>query len=236
MPRRTRRGHRREHYPASHCVTFDGVNDYVTLTSAAAPIAASSATVAVWLRVGSVPVAGFEVLVGASFSASTNPEWSIGITSAGKIQWYAEDNAGALKILSVPATPINDAAWHHVVVVMGATSGVVYIDGSSAATPSYTGDFSDLDRLSIGCITKAGSPSRHSEVDVADVAVWDLELAAAEVSDLAAGRIDARRLTPRTWLWCGDGDTYPTLRDRGWGRTDGTMTNMIAGDIVAGGP
>ena len=38
-------------------------------------------------------------------------------------------------------------------------------------------------------------------------------------------------LSPIAWYRMGDGDTFPTLTDNGSGGNNGTMTNMVSGDI-----
>ena len=42
--------------------------------------------------------------------------------------------------------------------------------------------------------------------------------------------------SPTSWWRNGDGDTYPTITDNGSGGNNGTMTNMVSGDIVTDVP
>jgi len=76
-----------------------------------------------------------------------------------------------------------------------------------------------------------------------DILYYTAELTPSEVLALAVDGIPVDPTGLGTWtnnngFWrMGDGDTFPTLTDSGNGTShDGTMTNMVAGDIEADAP
>jgi hypothetical protein len=84
--------------------------------------------------------------------------------------------------------------WHHVVLTIGADrAGVLYVNGSSAATFSSAFNTGGLDMFSIavdyddvddndGQSTGAGNPQHYFDGKIDEVAVWNDELTSAEVT------------------------------------------------------
>ena len=78
--------------------------------------------------------------------------------------------------------------WHHVVLTIGSDrGGVLYVNGSSAATFSGAHNSGGLDMFSIAVDYDdsdgtAGNPTQYSDGKIDEVAVWNDELTSAEVT------------------------------------------------------
>jgi len=78
--------------------------------------------------------------------------------------------------------------WHHVVLTIGSDrAGVLYVNGSSAATFSGTFNSGSLDMFSIAVDYDAsdgtaGNPTQYFDGKIDEVAVWNDELTSAEVT------------------------------------------------------
>ena len=81
--------------------------------------------------------------------------------------------------------------WHHVVLTIGSDrAGVLYVNGSSAATFSgaYSGSLDrfsiavDYDSVTVDGEAVAGNPTQYFDGKIDEVAVWNDELTSAEVT------------------------------------------------------
>jgi hypothetical protein len=227
-----------EPYPGSHYVDFDGVNDYVTCHAAAAPLASDRMSGSLWMLCAAPP-GGWQVMFSCGAAAGLNPEWNIGLSAAGNAYWYAERPDGSLDVLTIGTDVIADGTWHHVGWTWSAGAGRLFVDGALDKSFAYTGDYSGVDRAAVGTRIRNASVANHCAFQCASLALWPRVMAAEEMARVYAGgkAIDLRPLRPSHYLWMGDRDEHPSLRWHGYERpAAATMTNMVAGDIAAGGP
>lgn len=109
-----------------HCrgLSFDGVDDYVTITGFRGVSGSQSRTCSAWVRTTGVSVD----IVGWGVSAMGR-KWRIRVNESGSLR--AEVQGGYI----YGATPINDGQWHHVAVVLendgtpDISEAVLYVDG-----------------------------------------------------------------------------------------------------------
>ena len=78
-----------------------------------------------------------------------------------------------------------------------------------------------------------GTADRYAG-NIDEVAIFNSELSAANAATIYNSGLPASlsSFSPLGWWRMGEGDTYPTLTDSGSGSNDGTMTNMLSGDIT----
>ena len=103
---------------------------------------------------------------------------------------FAYFNGGLTAVDTSSTYAINN--WHHVVLTIGSDrDGVLYVNGSSAATFSGAHNSGSLDRFSIAVdydtVTVddqavAGNPTQYFDGKIDEVAVWNDELTSAEVT------------------------------------------------------
>ena len=137
--------------------------------------------------------------------------------------------------------------WFHVAVTYSGVGGSsaqngikLYVNGVRSDTTdsnknSYTAMHNTTAPFRIGLYTESIiSPSGN----VDEVAIFNSELSSSDVTNIynSGTPTDLTSLSPISWWRMGDGDTFPTLTDNGSGGNNGTMTNMVSGDIVADVP
>ena len=140
---------------------------------------------------------------------------------------------------------INGDTWHHIVTTVdrAATQCKLYLDGALHKTDNSIATVgtltADVD-VHIGAIS-ASSNLLRGKID--EVAIWDVALDADAVSaiynsrkpialDTNSGKYD-NSSDLQGWWRMGDGDTFPIIIDNSNNTNNGTMTNMLAGDIQA---
>jgi hypothetical protein len=164
-------------FPQSNsALSFDGNNDFVSLTRDLAPILGDTSTLAFWIRTNQP---GNDVSRAAPGVTGVDDP-----NTLDDIVWGVLDAAGGIGVAAgnangVRSEPMNDNQWHHIMLTRDAPLGQhrVYIDGilshtaSSAIGPRNT-PFSALGRITNGASLRAS---------LDDVRVWNrvLEVDAA---------------------------------------------------------
>lgn len=229
------------------CCDFDGVNDHVVVGDVAAAQfeRTDPFSVCAWIRTTSS--ASFDAIISKLDGSSPFPGWEFLVDSANDelvLQLINTVTTDHLRVDTSGASPApNDGQWHHVVVTYDGSStpgGVTfYIDGTpqsnSTVTDTLGSTIATTTPLQIGARDGTNLPFQ-GRID--DAGIYDKELSGAEVTAVY-GAGDPPDLTSAGptgnlvgyWLM-GDGDTFPTLTDNSANSNDGTMTNMVAGDIV----
>lgn len=115
-------------------IVLDGGESYVDCGSAAGLISVAEFTIAAWVRFSTEGVSRAIVAVANGVGAQT-ADYGVMVnhTDVGTIRVLLSDGSQLQSIRGV--TPIGDAAWHHVAVVMNASAISLYVDGKPDAKP-----------------------------------------------------------------------------------------------------
>ena len=139
--------------------------------------------------------------------------------------------------------------WHHLLVCLDLSLSTfsecqIYLDSVAKTTSgSYQGTTLPNSTSGLHIGTRASSLSSVFGGKIDELAIWsgqdfrtqsdvDTIYNSGTPNDLNSNGLTA----PTTWYRMGDGDTYPTITDNGSGSNNGTMTNMVSGDIVTDVP
>jgi hypothetical protein len=158
-------------------------------------------TVSAWAR---TTAAGDKGGVVNKYMGSSNNGWMLHLFKGEIRAWYLRSATN--KVTESPdglnGGPINDGAWHHVVFVVDADGGRIFVDGVRKAAVPWTGSAGPVTTaqpLSIGIFPTATAP-RLFEGSVDDVRVYARGLNDAEVKALflaSGGALEeARPWTP----------------------------------------
>ena len=128
--------------------------------------------------------------------------------------------------------------WYHVAATHAAGADKLYVNGGTAEASGVAGNFAVSDAANLR-LASSQQFSLYTSGLLDEVSFYNSALSASDVDDVYNGGTptdlgpDGLNLSPVGWWRMGDGDTYDTLTDHGSGGNDGTMKNMLAGDIVA---
>lgn len=141
---------------------------------------------------------------------------------------------------------INSGSWQHGIITYDGSSdasGVtIYIDNSSSALTTIVNTLNATTVNSVNAQISGREGANFVYSGNGDeVSIWDKELTSGEVNEIYNGGQPNNLLQHSananlvSWWRMGDGDTFPILFDSK-STNDGTMTNMLAGDIVTDVP
>jgi hypothetical protein len=145
--------------------TFNGTSSYVSLPGTFGGTA--SASVEAWYKTDG-PTSDFQTVIASSALSF----FHVQAHTAGNNIVYAGSAA------TLPPAPAAANGWHHVVVTSAPGRQVMYVDGVEVGSASASGGVSASSSVSIG---RGFSNGRFFKGQIADVAVYDKALSAAEV-------------------------------------------------------
>lgn len=212
-------------------VDFDGVDDYVSIGNPTELQITGDITVSAWIKVGTNTT---QVIFGKD--DGTNNSY-IFYLSAGKPAMVLWTTSSSVYNQTVSGTTVGDGSWHHLMWVKSGSNYKIYIDGSLSINQSKSAVINNSSATAtIGSRIRSASPL-YTTGKIDEVAVWNSDQS-GNIGSIysASGAVDLSSLSPVLWYRMGDGDTFPTLTDNGSGSNDGTMTNMVSGDIVTDVP
>lgn len=231
-----------------YSLEFDGVDDFLSIydgASGSGPFqftASDSFTFSAWIKTSStaatnqiISFRGTALLWFSTFSTSGNIRLKM---------YLRDDSSNVVSISSYNSASgwIAADTWTNVVFTRNASTNELnlYINGSAAqatVTDTTSDDFTAYDKLSIA--NDNYSSGRYwFDGMIDEVSIWNSALSGTDVATLASGPNDLKTAlasTPVAWWRNGDGSTYPTINDE-IGSNNGTMTNMVSGDIVTNVP
>ena len=214
----------------TYSVSFDGVDDYVTMSNPTSLNFQGSFTISLWVMYTNIS-SSFNFLVDKSTDVTTR-QYSLYLrdqtTGTKTFSFYGVDSVGNQQFFnSTGSIAVN--TWNHVAVVCnsGVTDGTkLYINGvaetlgtftvaSNASAPFQLGKRSDNSYLHQGLMD--------------EVAVFDSALAASYIASIYNNGVpnDISSLNPVGWWRMGDNGSGSgtTITDQGSGGNNGTLTN-----------
>jgi hypothetical protein len=161
----------------TYSVAFDGTDDYMNTTL---PVLGNTHTLSAWFKTtASYGGAGSE---GTLISYISNGgEDSVLAVFSNKVGWsdFVDDN-------QFGTSTVNDGNWHHGVAVVTATTQKIYVDGvlETTTTNAYSAGTS-FSHFALG--RRANAPQRFFNGNIDEVAIWNSELSATDVTAIYNG-------------------------------------------------
>ena len=160
---------------------FDGASAYLLPGIAASLAGTTDFTVEAWVSTTS---AGAGQVIQQRDPAGYNGEYSLTVNANGTVSFVVY-GGGNYQFSFSTIRKVNDGAWHHLAAVRTATSGVIYIDGTVAASVAST----FLAPLDATIKTYIGADMRGSanyfNGSICDVAIYNRALSAAQIGQHA---------------------------------------------------
>jgi hypothetical protein len=157
-------------------LTFDGSNSTASVGYASIPGGSSAKSITAWVNLSST--AGTQDIFTLFDSGGSSIVMTFGIKTGTVVAW--KGGGVALASTTAPGT----GAWHHVAYTFDGTTHTVYVDGASpgTGTTAVSGTYS---AAYIG--SREGSTENFNGT-IDDLRVYNIELSASQVSNLASGR------------------------------------------------
>ena len=120
-------------------------------------------------------------------SGTANHYYQLRIRGGGQAVCATKRLGGSQLNADASASPTN-GAWHHAcgIFISSGDDQQAYMDGANKGTQGSGGTPSGIDNTAIGRLSDS-SPSEYFDGEVAEAAIWNVELTAAEIASLAAG-------------------------------------------------
>ena len=193
---------------------FDGIDDKVTI--AVDPVDVVPLTMAAWVKMDTTTqVGGIWNIEGDSGSNNSG----FGLLIVNGVLWaYAQSSSPTLFDYAASTSTLNTTEWWHVCgVFRSSTDREIYINGTSEGTntTSVTPVDTVIDNACIGNRANTNNDQDFAGL-IADVRVYDADIGATEIANLAAGTDYQTNLVGH-WLLNSD-----DVLDYGSGGNDGT--------------
>jgi hypothetical protein len=239
----------------TYSLDFDGVDDYVDLGDKAIFTPNDSGanrgfSVSFWIKFNTGATASESIISkdGRFYSGSNHFEWKIWtrFNSQMRMQVYSGDNSAIYMYFNIDTTLVA-GQWYHIAYTwdLGSTaaSWAAYLDGvqctnGSGGTFASSGVWASVSNTD-NRLEFSKWQSAYGELKFDEVALFDDALSQAAVVNIFNSGVPTD-LSGDSYLlgyWRnGDGDAYPTIGDKSSYSNNGTMTNMISGDIITDAP
>lgn len=226
-----------------YSIEFDGVNDYIDFGDIHNYQQATQFSYSFWIKADNFAATRF--LISTMDATAPVTGWRIGIDTAGKITTQSRTSGSSLGFVTFN-TVLTAATWYHIAWTWSGGSNQnsqkLYVNGvlDSLVVPSaaLTGTgFATAVSLEVGRSLSAFYFSGNMD----ELSIYNKNLSLAEVQEIynLGNPLDLNALTTSgnlvSWWRMGDGDTFPMLLDQK-GIGNGTMTNMVIGNIDADVP
>lgn len=233
-----------------YSLDFDGVDDYLDLGDDDAFTPNSSGanrgfSISFWINADVKSQQIFSKNIGG------NNEYECVLRYNGNLilQLYSSDSISIWQKFNID-TDIVDKNWHHIVYTfdLGSTSSSIigYLDGvqktdGSGGTYSSAGTFVSVSNTAAD-LRLAFAGGSFGETLQDEFAIFDDVLTSSQVTDIYNSGVPADLSSIDYligWWRMGDPDgtsSFPTITDQSTNSNNGTMTNMVSGDIVTDVP
>jgi hypothetical protein len=218
----------------NYALSFDGVDDYVHVPHATA-LDAYPLSIAVWTKTAATGANG---IVNKYVPGSRNG-YQVFASSGNLCAWYFKDASNYIwdgTGCSLPVPGYNDNQWHHVVFVVDASGGKIYVDGLEKASRAWTGaagTTSTTQDLSLGRYPGTATPYFPGSLD--DVRIYNGALTAAEVLALYNAAAPGADTTPPVITAVGAGSITSTSAAISWSTDTPSNSQVEYGTTAAYG-
>lgn len=224
---------------SGNALDFDGSNDHVLISDNAVLDIQEAITIEFWfLLEGDGSTNDFPRVVSKGQTSNNNGAYGIfirDISNPTDIGFRFIDASGTSRTTrSNSVQNYDDGEWHHVAATYSNTDDIsnLYVDGLLEASVSITGNTlitSTTDDLSIG----AGLTNRFFNGQIDDVRIWNVARTRQQVREFMCVKLLGTE-NGLVGYWNFDGvstgaGNVPDLTANG---LNGTMTNMVSGDVV----
>lgn len=165
-------------------LSFDGINDYVTVTSSSSLNPTTAITISVWVKRVGTGTRQFIVSKGTASTASNTQYWLE--FTAGNVLVFQLASGSTEHKLTTNATITDTGSWHHIVGTYDGTTQKAYVDGAQdLVTLTWSGSINTTgDELALGNRSSWHDIDYNGLLD--ETRIYNRALSATEVQSLYA--------------------------------------------------
>jgi len=211
-----------------YSVSFDGSDDFVTMSNPDDLNFSGDTTISFWVKYTNQS-SSFNFLIDKSTSASGRQYALYLRNETGGTKTFSFSTSGGTAVQNNSTGTISVNQWNHVAVVVdsGVTDGTkFYINGSSETLGTHTITTNDSAPFQLG---KRYDTNYEFGGLMDEVAIFNSALSASNITSMYNSGVpaDISSLNPVGWWRMGDNDggTGTTITDQGSGGNNGTLTN-----------
>ncbi|HYG50013.1 MAG TPA: LamG-like jellyroll fold domain-containing protein [Flavobacteriales bacterium] len=228
---------------SGNALDFDGTNDVVEVKGTFPNMTGGSFSICAWIMTTNNTKAGQRIFADDQQSSGTGGyALSLGDPGTARLRFYCRALPTVSLDVPVGNYQISNNVWYHVAAVHDGTARTrrIYVNGELAASDgpytagAWAGTEVDNGPASIGGETSASTETANRLIGREDeVSFWTKALSQTEIRDLMCKSLTGSEAN-LIGYWNFDAaalgaDGVPDLTSNGY---HGTMTNMVAGDVV----
>jgi hypothetical protein len=215
---------------SNNAVSFDGVDDKVTVPHNAAYNVGGVLTLEFWIKVAALPGADKYVISKDSLAG-----WRVLLDTDGHVRFEIATSGGAgFRGWATPAAAIGTGSFHHCVFVLnGVNSGTWYVNGVAVTTTaSGSGTWASDTTTDISIANEGGTTWLAAHLD--EVALYPTAQSAAWVASHYAARTATASAAWSEFARLGSASPRAIYRSTFDGHTTASAFNLISQAITAG--
>lgn len=196
-------------------------------------------TVAAWINSDNVASTGQRIFCHDELDGSNGFSLSLGDPGSGMLRFYIRGGSPVSLDVGTGSYIIASNEWYHVAMTHNAStnSKKIYVNGTLAASQTYTGSFSGTPsgRASIGGeAIQSTEVTNHFNGEIDEVSIWTSELSQTQIRNLMCAKLVGNESNLLAYYRFDDG-TGHVVRDE-TGNYPGGMVNMdVSSDWVTSG-
>ncbi len=169
-------------------VSFDGINDYISLPAINA--SGSGFTVAMWVRTSSFRPSDQQFLSKATGTSEQQHDWMLGLSSGRRLRFRLKSN-GVTTTLTAYSGDLPQDTWYHATATYDGTRMRLYVNGVEVGSTSKSGAVAMNANVPVN-LGRNPDGARYMNGVLDDVRIYNRALTPAEI-----GAADEQSLTRR---------------------------------------
>ena len=158
-------------------VSFDGVNDYISLPAINA--SGSGLTVAMWVRTSSFQPSDQQFLSKATGTSEQQHDWMLGLSSGRRLRFRLRSNA-VTSTLTANSGDLPQNTWYHATATYDGTRMRLYVNGVEVGSTSKSGAVAMNPNVPVNLGRNSGG-GRYMKGVLDDVRIYNRALTPAEI-------------------------------------------------------